>query len=292
MTKQLKADFGLLFITLGWGASFILTKNALNHLATFNFLAIRFVLAFALASLIYYKRMLKLDKKTIKLGIGLGVILYLHYVTQTIGLNYTTSSKSAFITGTNVVMVPIFSAMILKKFPEKKIILGVILAFIGLILLTLNDVSGANIGDFYTLLCAIIFAIYIIAVEKYTNEVDSIAFAIVQLGVVAFLSLITTYTFEVPIIPTNTEAWVSIGILVVVCTCGAYIIQSIALNHTTSTHAALIYAGEPVFAAIFAFVLYNEMLSTKGLIGGALILLGMVVSELKLEWFEKINVRE
>ena len=281
MTKQLKADIALLLVTVGWGSSFILTKNALGDLPTYNFLAIRFLLAFLISSAIFFRKMIKVDKETLKYGIILGVVLYLSYAFQTVGLNYTTVSKSAFITGFNVILVPIFSSLMIKVIPDKKAILSVVLAFIGLGLLTLNnDLDGINIGDIYTFICAVIFALYIILVGKYTVKTESVSLAVIQLGVVGLLSLFTSMALENPIMPTKTDTWINILILSIVCTSGAFIVQSIAQTYTTATHTALIFTGEPVFAAIFEYIIYSQMLSPKGLVGAILILGGMVISEI------------
>ncbi|SHJ74190.1 DMT family transporter [Paramaledivibacter caminithermalis] len=286
MSRQLKADLALLFVTIGWGASFILTKIALTDLEIYNFLAIRFLLAFIISSIFFIKKMIKLDKKTIKLGILLGIMLYLHYAFQTVGLKYTTASKSAFITGLNVIMVPIFSPLLLKKIPKKASIYGAILAFIGMGLLSLSNmtsVNSINIGDVYTFICAVIFALYIIAVGKFTSDVESISFAVIQLGVVGILSLITSFAIEQPVISTSKEAWISILILSIVCTSAAYIIQNVAQRFTSSTHTALIYTGEPVFAAIFGYIFFRELLNTMGTVGAILILMGMITAEIDFQ---------
>ncbi|SHK65857.1 DMT family transporter [Tepidibacter formicigenes] len=281
MSRQLKADMALLLVTIGWGSSFILTKNSLAKLPTYNFLTIRFFLAFIISSVIFIKKMTKIDKKTLKYGVILGICLYAHYAFQTVGLNYTSISKSAFITGFNVILVPVFASLLIKKLPHKQSILSVVLAFIGLGMLTLNEnITGINIGDIYTLICAVIFALYIIFVGKYTVDSESVSLAVVQLGVVAVLSLITSFAIEKPIIPNDYQVWINIIILSVVCTSGAYIIQSIAQKFTSSTHTALIYSGEPVFAAMFAYIIYGENLSVKGTLGAILILTGMLIAEL------------
>lgn len=281
MTKQIKADIGLLLVTIGWGASFILTKNSLSELPTYNFLAIRFFLAFFISTAIYYKRMIKIDKNTLKYGFILGILLHLHYAFQTVGLNYTTASKSAFITGLNVILVPIFSAVLLKNIPSRKVRISATLAIIGLALLTLNQkLGGVNIGDIYTFISAIIFAFYIILVGKYTKDVDSISMAIIQLGLVGFLSMVTSFIIkENPTLEVSLEGWINITILAVVCTSGAYIVQSLAQKYTTPNHTALIYTGEPVFAGIFGFIFYGERLGIKGTLGALLIVTGMLLAE-------------
>jgi len=281
MSKQFKADLALLLVTIGWGSSFLLSKNALADLETYNFLGVRFTLAFLVSGILFFNRMIKVDKRTLKLGGVMGAVLFLHYALQTVGLNITTVSKSAFITGTNVVMVPIFSALLIKRMPQKSAVLGVVFAFVGMGLLTLN--AGAfslNIGDVLTFFCAAVFALYIILVGKYTVEVESVSFAVIQIGVVGGLSWVFSFLCENPHLPTTTGSWVNIGFLALACTSIAFIVQSVAQRHTSPTHTALIYSGEPVFAAIFAFIVAGEMLGTKGLIGAGLILMGMLVAEL------------
>lgn len=280
MSKQLKADIALLLVTIGWGASFLLTKSSLSQLSTFNFLAIRFSVAFILSLIIFFKKIISVDKNTIKYGIILGIVAYATYALQTIGLNYTTASKSAFITGFNVILVPIFSTLLMKKVPDKKVFFSVFIAFIGLGLLTLNkNMAGINIGDIYTFICAIICAIYILLIGKYTVKCDSVGLAIIQIGICAMLSLITSLSFENPIVPTSYNVWINIIILSVVCTLGAFIVQSVAQRFTSPTHTALIFTAEPVFAAIFGYIIFGEMLSSQGLIGAILILIGMIITE-------------
>lgn len=283
MSKQLKADLSLLAVTVVWGSSFVLTKNSLDHLSTYNFLAIRFILASVVSALIFYKNMININKNTIKYGILIGIILFAAYAFQTVGLNYTSASKSGFITGFSVVIVPILSALLLKVKPNKAAIVGVVLAIVGLGFLTLDSTLTLKIGDFYTLICALMFALHIITVGKYTGEVDSIAMAIIQIGVVGILSLIFSFATEKPVFPTELEIWSSIFILAVLGTSGAYIIQNLMQKFTSPTHTALIYSGEPVFGAIFAYFLAGEILTGRAILGCMLILSGMIVSELDLK---------
>lgn len=293
MTKQVKADIALLLVTVGWGTSFLLTKTSISQMPTYNFLAIRFIIAFMISSLIFIKYMMKIGKKELKYGVMLGTILYSSFAFQTIGLYYTSVSKSAFITGFSVVLVPVFSSIITKTKLSGKVCISAVFALIGLAMLTLNrGIGDINIGDVYTLISAAIYALYIIFVGRYTVNVESISFAITQIGTVGILSLLTSFLIEKPIIPTNYNMWGSIIMLSVVCTSGAFIIQNIAQRYTTATHTALIYTAEPVFAAIFAYIVSGETLSLMGFLGAALILLGTLISELDFKIiFEKNNTQ-
>ena len=294
MTKQVKADAALLFVTVGWGTSFWLTKNSISEVPTYNFLAIRFIIAFMISSLIFIRHMMKIGKKELKYGTILGILLYSSFAFQTVGLNYTTVSKSAFITGFSVVLVPVFSSIMTKTKLNSKICISVTLALIGLGMLTLNQgIADINIGDIYTLISAVLYAFYIIFVGKYTVNVESISFAIIQIGAVGLLSMLTSFFIEKPIIPTSYNIWGSIIMLSVVCTSGAFIIQNVAQKYTTATHTALIYTAEPVFAAIFAYIVSGETLSLIGFFGAVLILLGTLISEIDFKIvFNKNNIKD
>lgn len=295
MSKQLKADLALLIVTVFWGASFILAKNTLSTLEPYNFLAIRFIIAFVISSLFFYKNMLRLDKATFKYGVLIGSILFTGYAFHTVGLNFTTASKSAFITGFSVVLVPVISALFLKKIPERSAVMGAVMALFGLGFLTLNGSLALNMGDLLTLCSTFAFAMHIITVGKYTSKVDSISLAIVQIGIVGFLSLIMTLTTETVVIPKGSDVWINLLILSLVCTSGAFIVQNAAQKYTSATHTALIYTGEPVFAAIFAYFISGEVLTKRGLFGASLILTGMLIAEVDfksiLDKFKNIDVK-
>lgn len=295
--NQVKADLALLVVTIAWGVSFLLTKNALDGLETFNFLAVRFGIATLISAVIFLKDMIRMSRKTLLLGVGVGFVMFAAYALQTVGITITTISKSAFITGTSVLMVPLFMALFLKRMPDKSSLLGAFMAFVGMGLMTLTGGSSdagtagsLNLGDLLTLIAAAGFALYILAVGKYTTQVDSIPFAIVQLWTVAVFSGITSLMFETPIVPTGSDTWFAILFLAIICTSLAFIVQNVAQKYTSSTHTALIFSGEPVFAAMFAYVMVGEVLGRNGVIGGGLILFGMLVAELNL--VDKLKKRQ
>lgn len=284
MTKQFKADLALLLVTVVWGSTFVITKNVLKDIPTYNFLAIRFLTAFIFSSVVFYKSFFSLDKNTIKYGILIGIVLFIGFAFQTVGLNYTTASKSGFITGFSVVIVPLISAIMFKNLPNLSIITGVVLAVIGLGLMTLDSSLVPNIGDFYTLIAAVFFALHIILVGKYTVNVNSINLAIIQIGVVGFSSLLFSLSTESFTIPSTVNTWGGILITSILATSGAFIVQNTMQKFTSATHTALIYTAEPVFSAIFAFMLIGERMTNKAIFGSILILLGMILGEIKIDF--------
>ena len=280
MKIQYKADLALLGVTMAWGLSYIMSKSSLDILSTFNFLSIRFLIAAGASILLYLKRFKAIDKDTIKYGSITGFMMFLGYAIQTIGLNYTTASKSAFIIGFCVVLVPLFSSLFLKKIPKISSLVGVVLALIGLALLTLDGSLRLNVGDGLTFISTFCFAFYMLMISNYAPRVDIINFAIVQIGVVALLSTFITFLMEQPIIPTGTGIWFDILFLSLICTAGAFLIQNAAQKHTSATHTALIFSGEPVFAAICGYFMLGEVLKTQGMVGSILILMGILISEI------------
>lgn len=282
MRKQLWADGALLAVVIMWGYTFVAIKNALHEIEPFNFIMIRFVIAFFILALIFYKRLLSAGRETYIAGFKVGIFLFLAYAFQTVGLKYTTASNAGFITGFSVVLVPVFSAVILKSIPSGESILGVILAAAGLFFLSWNAAAPLNPGDILVLFCAVSVAFHILSVGYYTRRTDSIALTVIQIGVVALFSIAGAFIFEKPEIPSSPLVWQAIIVTALFATVGAYLVQNIMQRFTSATHTALIFTGEPVFAGIFGYLLLGETLGRMAGLGCILILCGMVVSELKL----------
>lgn len=289
MSKKNKADMSLILVTVGWGASFILAKQALGTLEVFNFLALRFLLAFAISLVIFIKPMMRMNRETFQYGIGLGIVLFLGFSIQTLGLSYTSVSKSAFITGLSVVMVPLLLAVIGKKLPQPRVVVGSLTAVAGLGMLTMTGSAlTVNLGDILTLVSAVFFALHIVGVGSVPRTIKAIPMAILQIGTVGFLSLAMTLTTETPTLTMGADLWFNIFVLALVCTAGAYIVQNVAQQYTTATRTALIYAMEPVFAAVCGFILLGEVLGLAGIGGAGLILAGTLISELPIsEWISQ-----
>ncbi|MBV7508023.1 DMT family transporter [Bacillus sp. sid0103] len=300
MKKPLIADLSLLFVTIIWGSTFVLVQNAIDFLEPFSFNSIRFLSAaiiLVLCLVIVDKEQLKkLNAKLLLSGVFIGFWLFLGYATQTIGLLYTTSSKAGFITGLNVVLVPLFSMMLLKQFPTRNAVLGVLTATIGLFLLTMTDVTGLNRGDGFVFICAISFALQIIYTGKFSNKYPTLLLTVIQITTVAILSIISSFLFEDwrksvdPEILLSKDVLVALVITSMFATALAFLIQTNFQKYTSATRVALIFAMEPVFAAITGFYWANERLSYSALIGCFLIFAGMIFAELptkKLSFLKK-----
>lgn len=287
MTKQIRADLFLLVITAIWGSSFTLMKNVLDHLPSYAYLSLRFIIATIVLIAIFYKKFKYINLKITVYGFTIGLMLFGGMALQVTGLCFTTASNSAFITGLNVVMVPVVSAVILRKKPDLASVIGVTLAFGGLFFLSGGLNFSFNKGDFFTLLCAVCFTLQIIFIDKFTNDYDPALLAILQIGFAAILYTGVWITTGIKSLEFSASVIFTLLMTGVLGTALAFAGQTIVQKDTSPTHTALIFTAEPVFGAIFAMIIPNsrgltETLNFNTFIGCALILIGMLVSELKL----------
>lgn len=280
MTKQHKSDIILIFVTIIWGSTFIIVKKATSAIPVFNFLFLRFLIAFIILFVIYHKKLFEVDKRTLFVSVIVGIMLFLGYAFQTVGLKYTSASKSGFITGFNVIIVPLLEAFLLKSKLSKLSWISVILSLFGLGLMSLNVNFEIKYGDLLTFLCAISFALQIVLIAKYAISVDTIAFATIQIAVVAALSGIFSLVYEKPILPTSPYIWFSLLLTGVFATAFALVAQNTMQANTSATHAAIIFSLEPVFSAITAFLVAGETMTSRSIIGAILMFMGMILSEI------------
>ena len=192
---QLKADFMMLIVTMLWGTSYLFMKMGLDSLQVFNLIALRFGIAFILAGAVFYKRLIRINFKTFFYGFILGSILFLLISVVTIGLKFTSISNAGFLFSLSVVFVPLLLAIFFKTKPEKRVVIGVGIAIIGIALLTFNNELKINSGDYLIILGALFYAIQIIVTAKLTKNVDSITLGIIQLGVAGAWGLLFSLIF-------------------------------------------------------------------------------------------------
>jgi drug/metabolite transporter (DMT)-like permease len=214
-------------------------------------------------------------------GVVTGLFLWAGFVTQTLGLQTTGASKAAFITGLNVVLVPLFAALLLRHRPARAALVGVLLATVGLALMTLDPSAAFTLatGELWVMACAAAFALHIIAIAHYSPHYPALPFTLVQLFTVAVLATGVALFRERGALlppPSSAPAILYMGLIATACVFG---LQTWVQRYTTPTHTALIFALEPLFAALFAFVVAAEVLEGQEWPGGALILSGMIVAE-------------
>lgn len=282
---ELRADLLLLSVAIAWGVTFLMVQDAINSTPVYAFLFFRFALASILMFFIAYKFLKQTNKKTILYGVILGVFLFSAFATQTFGLLYTKSSIVAFITGLNVICVPFLGYLLFKEHISKKVFMATIVAVIGLYLLTMSGSLTIEIGEFLTLICAILFALQIIFTGKFSKEVNVFLLVLFQLITVTILSLVFSLTLDNVTFDLNYDYtfFKAIIITAVFATVYAFLIQTYMQQFTTASKTAIIFAMEPVSASIYAFLAAGEVLSLVQITGAVLIILATLIAEIKFK---------
>jgi drug/metabolite transporter (DMT)-like permease len=297
-------EAALLVMTIIWGATFVIVKEAINDISSMLFVATRFGIAglILLAVLYFKKQKTMLDE--VRAGLFLGLLLFLGFFTQTIGLKYTSATKSGFLTGTLVVMVPLFQTIIEKKFPSKGAQLGTVLVFFGIIFLSSSANSlqyffseiGTNfgIGEQLTLACAVFFALHVVYIDIYTAKFNFWILLTTQIITVSILSLLTSFLLaglSIEPIRINFSSYLIFGIIYtsIFATLITMGLQTRFQKVVSPTKAGIIYSFEPIFAALFAFFLLSEKITNFSLLGCGLIFLGLLSAEIMDYFFERKN---
>jgi drug/metabolite transporter (DMT)-like permease len=267
---------GLVFVAVIWGSTFPIIKNALLFIDPFSFLFLRFAIA---AAVIFPFIVKKMTRKDAVYGSIVGIPLFLGYVTQTIGLKYTSPSMSGLITGLYVVLTPVISIFILKTGMDLTKIFLTVAAFVGMGLMTVNSASGEILGNALTVVTAIAYALQIVLTEKYLVDGDPLVFTFFQLLVVAVLSLLfdpssagKMYLME------NHYVLFAVLFNAAFGSTLAIWIMSIAVKNTNAYISALILILEPVFAVLVSTFFFGFPVTSWMLAGGAIILISMVLA--------------
>jgi drug/metabolite transporter (DMT)-like permease len=287
VSRSLKAHLLLVLITFIWGATFVVVKDSLNESSPLLYNAVRMTLATIVLAAIFHRQLLTITRDVAFAGAIVGTLLWIGYECQTAGLKYTTPSKSAFLTGISVVLVPVLLALIWRRHVNHWTLAGVAAAFVGLYLLTVpSSGSGAlfanvNRGDLLTLGCAVSFAFQIIYLGRAAQRFPFAQIVVLEIASCAVWMWISIPIFERgAFMRMSSSMMISIGVTALLGTVAAFIVQGWAQQFTPPTHTALIFALEPVFAGVTSYVVVHERLGTRGGIGAALILAGVLISEL------------
>ena len=280
--RRWQVDLLLILVTLIWGSTFLVVQNSIKQVEPFTFIALRFGLGALTLGLLFWKQLRHLTRAELFSGSLIGLFLFGGYVFQTLGLQYTTTSKVGFITGLNVVIVPVLSILILRQWPNLGATIGVILAAIGMFMLSIGNQFNLDFGPGEALVfgCAVCFALHIVLISRYAPRLNPYNLAIVQIAVTSLLSFLFIIPAGEPVALPPGPVWPAIIFMGVVATAFTFATMNRVQQFTTSTRAALIYSLEPVFAGIFGY-LAGETLSIPAWFGCGLIFTGMISSEIR-----------
>ena len=283
MSLRLRAELVLILIALIWGAMFVVVKAALADASTLAFLAVRFSLASLLLFLVYRPR-LRAGIPRGKAWLGgavCAVFLFAGFAFQTAGLRSTSASNSAFLTGLYVVLVPLFASVFERKRVSRIEWTACALAFAGTALMTGLGLGPLNVGDLLTIACAAAFSAHIVAVAHWSGRISHVWLTVLQVAGVALLSLATFWWAETPTINWTPRLLTALLVTAALATSLCFALYTWAQQHTTATRAALLFALEPVFAGLVAWLFAGERWTALSLAGAALILASILMAELK-----------
>ncbi len=280
MTAKGKAEAALLGTTMIWGGSFVVTKLGLEGVPPLLLTALRFTIAAVFFGIFSFRQIAAMSRRAMARGAILGIFLYLGIAVQTTGMDYTTASKSAFITSTMVLFVPLLQVIIEKRAPKLGNILGIVIVVGGLWLLTSPGGGNLNIGDMLTVVSAILFAFYVVYLDVVSKEMTTMQLSFSQTACAAMQGWVVVALVAPMPVAMTTRTYFALGYLGLMCSVFTTIVQTRFQKDTTPTRAAIIFTIEPVIASACSYVVLGEVLGTGGILGAALIIIGVVVSEL------------
>ncbi|HXE74193.1 MAG TPA: DMT family transporter [Candidatus Xenobia bacterium] len=284
--SSVKADLALTGVVLVWGTSFVIVKEALADASPLMFLLLRFGVASLVLLPLFGRRLSWREPGALRAGLLVGLCLFAGFLFQTVGLQHTTPSKSAFITSLSVPLVPLILAALAPRQLRARALLGIATATVGMYFLTIPAGSfSIERGDLITFFCAVGFACHIVALGRYAPRFGCSSIAVSQVLTAFMLLLLVAPVagsagWDALDVRWSANLWFALGVTAVLGTALAFSVQTWAQQYTSATHAAVLFSLEPVFAAAFSYLMVGERLGGRGFVGAALILAGVLVTEL------------
>jgi drug/metabolite transporter (DMT)-like permease len=278
MKSRRAAELALVGITIVWGSTFVLVKSALQDVSTLLFLALRFGLAAVALTAIYWKAM---RREAVLPGLAAGCLLFVAYVFQTKGLELTSASKSAFLTGLSIPLVPFFTSLVYKNRPRLFEVAGILIASLGMALMTLPPGRfGMSHGDFLSFLCAVTFALHIVVISHYSRALGFETIAVVQVAAAAILGLALFPLAGAVRFHATPGVAAAVLITGLFATALAFTVMAWSQQYTTATRSAVIFTLEPVVAWVTSWWIAGETMTRRGKFGAAVILAGVLLVQL------------
>lgn len=271
------ALWSLVSVAAMWGASFVFMKPAIDEQPFFDFLATRFTAAVVIMLILRPRVIFALKGRMLSIGLSLGLVLGLAYVTQTLALELTTAAITGFLTGTYVVLTPILGWIIYRRAIGIKVAIGAVLALVGLGFISITGVT-IEVGQLWGVVCAILFALHIVGLGRFSSGLDSYALTFVQLVGVTIVSWVGALPdgYQPPPSP---YVWLAVGFTAIFATVIAFFVQTWAQARMDPSRVAIILTLEVVFTALFSVAVGQEVLAARTIAGGLLMLAAMLIVE-------------
>ena len=279
---RLRYDALLVFITMIWGSTFLVVKYVVKLSGPFTYLAFAYGLGTLALTLIFRKRLARITRAELRNGLIIGMFLFTGYALQTTGLQFTTVSKAGFITGLNVPLIPVFMLLFLRQKPSRGAVAGIILSFAGLFLLSFNNqlTLSIGIGELLILGAAVAFALHVVNISRFSPGADATNLVIMQVGLTSLLSFIAIPIAHQPLFVPSWSFWLAVLLMGTIDIAFTLLVMNRVQQFIGGTKAALIYALEPVWAALTGLLLAGDVLSRPAWIGCGCILAGMIVGRM------------
>lgn len=284
--KKYIGEIGLFIVAIIWGGGFVATQAALDGgLTTSQIMTLRFFISAVLMTVIFFKQIKNnLSMGTIKVGVILGICLFLGFFLQTLGLNYTTPSKNAFITSVNVVIVPFIGLLLYRRKIDKFGMASSFMAIVGIAVLSLSADFTVNLGDVLTLLCAFGFAFQIFFTSEFVKNHNPVALTAIQFFTAFVLSFIAQIFMGELSIHSTASGYMGILYLAVFSTTVCFLLQTICSKMVDGTRVAIILSTEAVFGTILSIIILGEPVTFRMIIGSLIIFASVITAETKLSF--------
>lgn len=306
-TLRLWARLALLFVAIIWGSTLVVSKSTTGTIHPNLLIALRFIIAFVVLSVVYFRRMRKFNWSYVWRGLIIGFCLFLAHSAQTIGVTDAEGmpGRSGFLSAAYCVMVPFIFWAVDRVRPNRYNLLAAVLCVLGIGFVSFGGVSleelqqnavmGFTLADALALLSGFFFAAHIVAIEKYSRDKDSVLITISQFLAAGLFSTITTLIVEPNFLSTtqwSVDLWGAVLYLAIICTALALLLQNLAQKHTDPNSAAIILGSESIFCILFGVLFAEETLTSWLWIGFILIFFAILVSETKLSFLHKHKTKD
>ncbi len=276
-----RAELLLAGVIVARATSYLFSKLILQGMDLFNLLGVRFSMAFVLLAALFFRRMRTVSRKTAAAGAVMGGMYFLVVTAELSGLKHMASGNASFLVNTAIVLVPLLQAVVRRRLPGKRVIVSVLLCFVGVGVLTLGEGLGFGAGERLCLLAAFLYACTILVTDRLSHGgIDTLAAGVIQVGTIGALSLTAAFLTGSPRLPSGPTEWTGILMLALVCTGFGFTLQPVAQSGTTAERAGMFCALNPMVAAALGVIFLREPFTGKTLAGMILILLGILAAEL------------
>ena len=278
--QTLVADGAMVLIALVWGGGYPVTDYLLQHLSPLWVLAFRFSISSVLLTLLFHRRLARLERNDLFGGALVGLLVALLFLCHVWGLKLSTPGKQAFIAGTNVVIVPFLFALIYRRLPSSWARAGATATTAGLLVMAFSPGMRFNAGDALSAAMAFLIALHFIAIGFFSRRMDPLALTVIQIDVACVILVLSALVMEpFPGLRLAPPLWGAILFVSLGATVLAFLVQTVAQRYTPETHAAILLALESPFGFLLAILMGRDSWNVQFALGGLLVMAGVILAE-------------